>query len=486
MLKRAVDSEYLTADSDISGSNSELNADDSSIENISPIKKSEDESLVEDTSPIKRLEDESDISPIKHPESDSDVDQEFKSHEKTTETNNYSESENSKSNFLDDEAHASMENHDSQEESVQDSPNSSDNEKSDEEEEVIKKVRKNVRRLVDSDDENEQENDQDEEKRKTLYMENPDGDTSFIVEDNVYSKSTRRSIFGFNPEIKNEPISENEISDGEDSDVIICETESEDEERENLENSGMIAKKLSSTVRSPFKEIDRNVAVKQEPVTSPEKSESFKRVSKSYYDAQVAEIEAMYGRIDALRKMELKGSLPDGGAKLRIAATKIQNDIDEKEKLIKSLIIDEDKSIKNQLIDSFKSESERSSMREDSKDEDYLAAEDVQPKYTGKIGMKNFEQQKALTVEKLQDIHASLDQRPADDALETPPNDLKIDLMKHQLHALAFMMWRETQKPRGGILADDMVRILLFKKKIKKSAVFVFGRSLPFQHCLKI
>lgn len=101
-------------------------------------------------------------------------------------------------------------------------------------------------------------------------------------------------------------------------------------------------------------------------------------------------------------------------------------------------------------------------IKEESKvEENFLGAEDVQPKFTGKIGLKNFEQQKALTVEKLQDIHNSLDQRPADDVLETPPKYLKIDLMKHQLHALAFMMWRETQKPRGGILADDMVRMTI-------------------------
>ncbi|KAL7034574.1 hypothetical protein ACKWTF_008009 [Chironomus riparius] len=409
--------DFLTADSDID----ELNKSES-IDEISPIKKLESSDEENETS----LNETEDLS------------------------SKHSESENSKSNFLDEEARTS--NHESQDED--NSFRISNENDSEDEEEIASKVRKNTRRITDSDDEDDNKN---EQRRKTFYMENPDGDTSFIVEDNVYSKSTRRSMFGGipeDPEVKSEPISENELSDGEDSDVIICESESE---QENLETSGMIVKSLSSTTRSPFKEIDRNSVVKKEPLASPEKSKNLQRVSKSYYDSQVAEIEAMKGRIEALRKMELKGSLPDNGQKLRIAAVKIQNDINEKERLIKTLIVDEDKSIKNQLMDSFKSESERSSIKEESKgDEDFLAAEDVQPKYTGKIGMKNFEQQKALTVEKLQDIQNSLDQRPADDALETPPKDLKIELMKHQLHALAFMMWRETQKPRGGILADDM------------------------------
>merc|ERR1712016_386789 len=32
----------------------------------------------------------------------------------------------------------------------------------------------------------------------------------------------------------------------------------------------------------------------------------------------------------------------------------------------------------------------------------------------------------------------------------------KINLFDHQLHALAWLEWREEQEPRGGILADDM------------------------------
>lgn len=40
--------------------------------------------------------------------------------------------------------------------------------------------------------------------------------------------------------------------------------------------------------------------------------------------------------------------------------------------------------------------------------------------------------------------------------LAEDPVGLKVSLMNHQKHALAWMSWRERKLPRGGILADDM------------------------------
>ncbi|XP_046413162.1 transcription termination factor 2 [Neodiprion fabricii] len=66
------------------------------------------------------------------------------------------------------------------------------------------------------------------------------------------------------------------------------------------------------------------------------------------------------------------------------------------------------------------------------------------------------EKEQALTVERLADLHGSLNARPSEDEQAQDPKGLKISLMPHQRHALAWLLWREKQKPPGGILADDM------------------------------
>lgn len=47
-------------------------------------------------------------------------------------------------------------------------------------------------------------------------------------------------------------------------------------------------------------------------------------------------------------------------------------------------------------------------------------------------------------------------ERPDADSLDEQPDFLNVTLMRHQLHALKFMRWRESQSLKGGILADDM------------------------------
>lgn len=70
----------------------------------------------------------------------------------------------------------------------------------------------------------------------------------------------------------------------------------------------------------------------------------------------------------------------------------------------------------------------------------------------GKRALATLKKQQSLTYKKLEQLHGSLISRPAEDQKEKDPKGLKIPLMPHQQHALAWMKWRELQEPKGGIL----------------------------------
>lgn len=57
-----------------------------------------------------------------------------------------------------------------------------------------------------------------------------------------------------------------------------------------------------------------------------------------------------------------------------------------------------------------------------------------------------------MTLDVLQSLHQSLKTCPASGTLADDPPGLKVELMDHQKYALSWLMWRENQKPHGGIL----------------------------------
>lgn len=61
-----------------------------------------------------------------------------------------------------------------------------------------------------------------------------------------------------------------------------------------------------------------------------------------------------------------------------------------------------------------------------------------------------------VTSEAIDELHRSLESRPDETAVAEDPAGLKVPLLLHQKQALAWLLWRESQKPPGGILADDM------------------------------
>lgn len=84
------------------------------------------------------------------------------------------------------------------------------------------------------------------------------------------------------------------------------------------------------------------------------------------------------------------------------------------------------------------------------------ATELVQPRTQGDRAMATLNAQKALTMELLSNLHSSLKTCPDENTHAEDPKGLKVELMPHQKRALAWLIFRETQKPAGGILADDM------------------------------
>ncbi|KAG9470503.1 hypothetical protein GDO78_017578 [Eleutherodactylus coqui] len=74
-------------------------------------------------------------------------------------------------------------------------------------------------------------------------------------------------------------------------------------------------------------------------------------------------------------------------------------------------------------------------------------------------------------------LHKSLESCPGPETIAEDPRGLKVPLLLHQKQALAWLQWRETQQPQGGVLADDMglgktltmIALILAQKQQQKS-----------------
>lgn len=66
--------------------------------------------------------------------------------------------------------------------------------------------------------------------------------------------------------------------------------------------------------------------------------------------------------------------------------------------------------------------------------------------------------QQALTVDALRTLHKSLENCPSEETCVSDPKGLLVTLMPHQKHALAWLLWREKEKPSGGILGEYSIQ----------------------------
>ncbi|XP_029158221.1 transcription termination factor 2 isoform X2 [Nylanderia fulva] len=188
-------------------------------------------------------------------------------------------------------------------------------------------------------------------------------------------------------------------------------------------------------------------------------------------------LEQLNTQLSNLKSLFTEGNievLPDRGQKvyesIREKETEIEKLIAEMERtpLVQSFNKEDNKVSKDTLSHLIKKEplfvkDESYLDHSDSNSDSYLDINNLMKPSTspelrelGKKAQATRDRELALTVERLHDLHGSLAARPAENERAEDPRGLKIQLMAHQKHALKWLMWREKQKPAGGVLADDM------------------------------
>uniref|UniRef100_A0A8C0F3S5 Transcription termination factor 2 n=1 Tax=Bubo bubo TaxID=30461 RepID=A0A8C0F3S5_BUBBB len=99
----------------------------------------------------------------------------------------------------------------------------------------------------------------------------------------------------------------------------------------------------------------------------------------------------------------------------------------------------------------------------------------VQNLYGGRMTEDRIRAVHRATSEAINHLHKSLESCPTEQTAAEDPSGLKVPLLLHQKQALAWLLWRESQRPCGGILADDMglgktltmIALILAQKQLK-------------------
>ncbi|XP_054019874.1 transcription termination factor 2 [Dryobates pubescens] len=95
--------------------------------------------------------------------------------------------------------------------------------------------------------------------------------------------------------------------------------------------------------------------------------------------------------------------------------------------------------------------------------------------YGGRMTVDRIQAVHSAISEAINHLHKSLESCPTEQTAAEDPSGLKVPLLLHQRQALAWLLWRENQRPCGGILADDMglgktltmIALILAQKQLK-------------------
>lgn len=87
--------------------------------------------------------------------------------------------------------------------------------------------------------------------------------------------------------------------------------------------------------------------------------------------------------------------------------------------------------------------------------------------------METHRVQQALTVDALRTLHNSLKSCPTEETVVSDPKGLLVQLMPHQKRALAWLLWRESEKPSGGILGWYNITIIHVSKGSLYMSVYI-------------
>lgn len=172
-------------------------------------------------------------------------------------------------------------------------------------------------------------------------------------------------------------------------------------------------------------------------------------VSQAFYNQEADELAKLKQEVKENEELfeKLVANLPDGGANMKRRIADLKRQVDKKQEILDSYIMEEVHLDDIQIV-----ETTNQAKNLDWRDE----LNEIKPVHTGQQGMATFNTQKTLTLNRIEKLHKAMEKCPTETDFADQPENLNIQLMPHQLHAIKWMRWRENQRPKGGLLADDM------------------------------